>query len=208
MSRGPCPLSVFDTFHSILREPRHICLLDGGTGEELFRRGVPDDRKTWSATAVVNPRYHEILREVHRSYINAGARFITTNSYGITPGVGFSESDIKKYVKDAGRIAREAVTSSSSATLVCGSLGPLVESYRPDKIMTEAEGSRIYGVMIQELNPNVDLILAETMSSFEEASQAVLAVANVKPSLPMMISFHLGPSGDLRTGESANSAGT
>ena len=39
-------------------------LLDGGTGEELFLRGVPDDRKIWSATAIVHEKYHSIV-ELH-----------------------------------------------------------------------------------------------------------------------------------------------
>jgi hypothetical protein len=43
-----------------------IILLDGGTGEELFRRGVPDDRQIWSAKAVVDSQYHNILKEVHK----------------------------------------------------------------------------------------------------------------------------------------------
>ena len=38
-------------------------LLDGGTGEELFLRGVPDDRKIWSATAIVHEKYHSIVEE-------------------------------------------------------------------------------------------------------------------------------------------------
>ena len=64
--------------------PNETLLLDGGTGEKLFLRGVKDDRKIWSATAIVNKEYHGILEEVHRSFIDAGSQAITTNSYGIT----------------------------------------------------------------------------------------------------------------------------
>lgn len=63
---------------------RRIMLLDGGTGEELFRNGVPDDRKIWSATAVVHSQYHSKLKQVHESYFKAGSNAVTTNSYGIT----------------------------------------------------------------------------------------------------------------------------
>ena len=41
-------------------------ILDGGTGEELFLRGVPDDRKIWSAKAVVDSQYHSVLQESPR----------------------------------------------------------------------------------------------------------------------------------------------
>ena len=60
-----------------------VMILDGGTGEELFLRGVPDDRKIWSAKAVVDATYHQALRDVHRSFIEAGSDAVTTNSYGI-----------------------------------------------------------------------------------------------------------------------------
>ena len=42
-----------------------VLLLDGGTGEELLRRGMPDDRTTWSALAVSDPHYHTLLKDVH-----------------------------------------------------------------------------------------------------------------------------------------------
>ena len=56
-------------------------LLDGGTGRELRRRGVPILDTIWSANAlVVAP---QAVREVHCDYIAAGADVITTNTYGI-----------------------------------------------------------------------------------------------------------------------------
>jgi len=58
-----------DALNSLSTAPNEnqaIFLLDGGTGEELFRRGMPDDRKTWSAKAVVEPKYHKVLKDVHK----------------------------------------------------------------------------------------------------------------------------------------------
>lgn len=62
-------------------------LLDGGSGEELFVRGLPDDRKHWSALAIIEPRYHPLLKAVHKSFIDVGANYITTGNYAIVPGV-------------------------------------------------------------------------------------------------------------------------
>ena len=47
-------------------------LLDGGTGEELFRRGVPDDRQLWSVTALVHDEYHAVLHDVHTAFLQSG----------------------------------------------------------------------------------------------------------------------------------------
>lgn len=62
------------------KHARKVLILDGGTREELFRRGVPVDRKIWSATAVVKSEYHSTLQQVHQSFVQAGADAITTNS--------------------------------------------------------------------------------------------------------------------------------
>ena len=76
--------TICDAFVGFHTEPhlQRVLFLDGGTGEELFRRGVPDDRAIWSATAVVHDIHHETLRGVHRSYVEAGSTMITANSYG------------------------------------------------------------------------------------------------------------------------------
>lgn len=185
-----------------------LFLLDGGTGEELFRQGMPDDRKIWSAAAVVKPQYHAILKKVHRSFLQAGSQGITTNSYGIVPVAGFSDEQIEKYVAEAGRLARESVSDSSSSpgALVFGSLGPLQDSYRPDLILPHAEGVRIYSIMVAALQPHVDCFLAETMSSYEESIQAVEAVAAATTCLPVLVSYTLNSQGALRSGESASDA--
>ena len=74
-----------------------------------FKRGVPDDRKIWSATAIVNEKYHDVLKEVHTSFLDAGSMAVTTNSYGIIPGVGFNLEEIKQYTSISGKIARDCV---------------------------------------------------------------------------------------------------
>ena len=198
--------------------PTATLLLDGGTGEELFKRGVPDDRKIWSATAIVNDQYHSVVEDVHRSFIKAGSQAITTNSYGITPGVGFTDGDeVKRLVGIAGSIARRAVSTSPSldpSALVLGSLGPLVESYRPDLIMNHDAGVVAYQHAIDGLYPYIDVYLAETMSCAEEACQAIDAISIFysglhDPSLtkhPLLVSFSLNQDGNLRDGETVVSA--
>jgi S-methylmethionine-dependent homocysteine/selenocysteine methylase len=183
--------------------------LDGGTGEELIRRGVPDDRKIWSATALVHPQYHDTLKSVHKSFLAAGADAVTTNSYGVTPGVGFTLDEIAQYCATASRIARDAVTEHATAAratsttteedrLVFGSLGPLLESYRADKILEHGKGVAVYTRMAQAMAGSVDAFLAETLSSVEESMQAVQAIGDLPKSLrhPVMISYSLDENGN------------
>ncbi len=200
------------------QSPTETLLLDGGTGEELFIRGVPDDRKIWSANAIVNEQYHSVVEDVHRSFLMAGSQAITTNSYGISPGVGFTDGEeVKRLVGIAGYIARRAVTVSSSchpSALVLGSLGPLVESYRPDLIMNHADGVVAYKYAVQGLYPHIDVYLIETMSCVEETFQAIEAISIFyscfhDPSLtkhPILVSFSLNQAGNLRDGEAVVTA--
>ena len=63
-------------------EADHIILLDGGTGTELQRRGVPMDEATWSGAGMHT--HARVVREVHEDYIRAGAEVIVTNTFATT----------------------------------------------------------------------------------------------------------------------------
>ncbi|KAL4106048.1 hypothetical protein PRIC1_004102 [Phytophthora ramorum] len=195
------------------KAPR-VMLLDGGTGEELFARGLPDDRRIWSAAALVHEKRHALLWEVHTAFLDAGADCITCNNYGVTPGVGFSDEEIVRYTVVAGRIAREAcdqwtetsVDTTRPKPKVYGSLPPLLESYRADKVPEINEGVRLYAMIAAALKPFVDGYLAETLSSIQEAKMVLLGVQEAwsgdggKPA-GVMVSFTLNSHGYLRSGE-------
>jgi homocysteine S-methyltransferase len=56
-----------------------IVILDGGTGTELERRGVPMDPEAWCGPA--NLAHLDTLEAIHRDYIAAGADIVTANTY-------------------------------------------------------------------------------------------------------------------------------
>jgi S-methylmethionine-dependent homocysteine/selenocysteine methylase len=56
-----------------------IIILDGGTGTDIQRRGVPMNSDTWSAEA--NITHPEIVRAVHEDYIAAGADIVIANTF-------------------------------------------------------------------------------------------------------------------------------
>ncbi|GIT64121.1 MAG: hypothetical protein Ct9H300mP22_5210 [Gammaproteobacteria bacterium] len=62
----------------------NVTLLDAGMGKTLSMKGVDIPPTIWSANAlIVAP---EVVKEVHKENIAAGANIITTNSYGIIRG--------------------------------------------------------------------------------------------------------------------------
>jgi S-methylmethionine-dependent homocysteine/selenocysteine methylase len=171
-------------FERLRATPKSVFWLDGGTGEELFKNGVSNDREIWSAIALVKPEYHHILQRVHQSFVEAGSRAVTTNSYGVIPGVGFSEEEIEKYCQIAGELAKDAVGDNA---LVLGSLPPLIESYRADLIMNHGDGVRVYRKMAVALLPYVDAFLTETISCAEESFQVIEAVHDLGK--PLLVSY-------------------
>jgi S-methylmethionine-dependent homocysteine/selenocysteine methylase len=86
-----------------------IVILDGGTGTEIQRRGVPMSVDTWSAEA--NLTHPEIVRAVHEDYIAAGAEIIIANSFA-TSTLLFNhlgrDDEVAKLDAAAVAIAKEA----------------------------------------------------------------------------------------------------
>ena len=61
---------------------RGTLVLDGATGSELRRRGMPLDPLVWSALAPLT--HYELLRAIHSDYIAAGADVVTTSTFATT----------------------------------------------------------------------------------------------------------------------------
>ncbi len=71
-------MSLYERIEEKL-ETGQIIILDGGTGTDIQRRGVPMNSDTWSAEA--NITHPEIVRAVHEDYIAAGADIIIANTF-------------------------------------------------------------------------------------------------------------------------------
>jgi S-methylmethionine-dependent homocysteine/selenocysteine methylase len=182
-------------------------LLDGGTGRELRRRGVPILDTIWSANALVVAPH--TVREVHLDYIAAGADVITTNTYGIIRSELAKEGIEERYAelnRMAGDLARQAREEGGREIAIAGSLPPLRGSYRPDLVGPLAEILPQYREQVELLAPHVDVFLCETMSSAAEGFAAATAAA--ESGKPVWVSWTLAEdhSGNLRSGESVTQA--
>ena len=88
-------------------------ILDGGIGTELERLGAPMDHEAWCAVALES--HPELVRDVHRSYIDAGADIITVNTYAATRHAltnGGMEKNFTSWNKLAVQLARETLDAS------------------------------------------------------------------------------------------------
>lgn len=185
--------------------------MDGGMGREPIRRGAAVRSGLWSAKALIDAPW--VVVEVHRDFIAAGARIITTNSYSCVPSYLGKTGEAHRYGELAalsGQLAREAADGSGKSVLVAGSLPPLEESYRPDLVIDDSEARPIYAALARALRPHVDLFLCETMSCIREsrnAAEAALVAGSVRD-LPVYVSWTLDeePGTGLRSGEGIRDA--
>ncbi|WP_062228139.1 homocysteine S-methyltransferase family protein [Aureimonas frigidaquae] len=186
-----------------------ITILDGGMGRELERVGAPFRQPEWSALALMEAP--ETVAEVHAAYVAAGANVITTNSYALVPfhiGQERFDRDAERLADLAGQLARGAADAGQGVR-VAGSLPPVFGSYQPE--LFEPELARHYlSVLVRGLAPHVDLWLAETQSSLEEAEAAADATRHTGK--PLWLSFTLRDDEDdlpvpqLRSGEAVTEA--
>ncbi|MEB0174052.1 homocysteine S-methyltransferase family protein, partial [Undibacterium sp. CCC1.1] len=178
-------------------------ILDGGMGRELLKIGAPFRQPEWSALALMEgPQY---VRQVHDAYIAAGAALITTNSYALVPfhlGEEVFTARAGELASLAGRIGREAIgaaigaanaAANAAGTIqLAGSLPPPFGSYRPD-LFNPTDAARILNPLVAGLAPFVDVWLAETQGSTQEA-WAIKAAIDQVSARPFWLSFTLEDS--------------
>ena len=152
-----------------------ITLLDGSIGQELVRRAGDRPTPLWSTQAMID--HPELPTAVHLDYFAAGATVASTNTYAALPdrlALAALEDRFEELVDIAVTAARRA-RAAHSAGRIAGVLGPLKGSYRPDLCPPAAEAAEHYAPLVDRLAPQVDLLLAETMCSVDQADGVLRA---------------------------------
>lgn len=153
-------------------------ILDGGMGQELYRRGIKKDNGLWSANALMSDP--DTVRDVHVEFIQAGARVITTNTYSSNPfrlkreNIGDQFDALNDRACALAQEAREK--AGIEGVRIAGCLPPLYASFRPDIRHPFEDMLSEYRRIVEKLAPHVDLFLAETMTSPKEALAAATAI--------------------------------
>ncbi len=164
-------------------ETNDILLRDGATGTELDRRGGDIGLPLWSARAIIDAP--EVLGEVHRAYLDAGAGAVTTNTFRTharSLAKAGMESQAGALTHQAVAIARQACHDSNADALVLGSVAPLEDCYSPDRCPDRSTCRREHELLIGDLvDAQVDLVLIETMCTARESLAAAQAAEAITP---------------------------
>ena len=199
--------------------------LDGAMGtqiqkfnltEEDFRQGLPiaPTRDVKGDNECLNLTRPDVIRSIHRSYVEAGADIIETNSFGanalvqqdyglssIAPGMALA----------AARLAREAADAAPRKVWVAGNMGPgskslsLVSDFaRPEwRPYSFDEVAEAYAGQASALiEGGVDLIIIETCFDALNAKAALYGVHKARPGFPVIVSVSVSGGGRVLTGQS------
>jgi homocysteine S-methyltransferase len=149
---------------------------DGAMGTMLYGKGIYINR-CFDELNVASP---DLVRDVHRGYVEAGADFIETNTYGanafkLEPH-GLAER-LEEINRKGVEIAREA---AGTRALVAGSIGPLGIQIEPIGRLAYSEARDAFRKQARALEEEgVDLFVIETIRRLEEMREAIRAVREV-----------------------------
>lgn len=179
---------------------KELLFFDGGMGTELQNMGLQPGElpETW------NVSHPEMVRQIHRNYIEAGSDILLTNTFGANP-LKFQDENMSletvvteavQHVKEAAKLANTQGRKIYTA-LDVGSTGKLLKPMGDLEFETAYEA--FSEVMRYGEKAGADLIHIETMSDTYELKAAILA-AKESTSLPVFVTVIFDDNGRLLTG--------
>jgi 5-methyltetrahydrofolate--homocysteine methyltransferase len=195
------PASVEAVLRELLAE--RILVLDGAWGTMLQRQGLEDadyrgerfrdhPRDVKGDPDLLNLTRPDVVLDVHRAYLNAGADITTTNTFTATT-IGQADYGLEDAVYDlnieGARLARQAADERDDGPhFVAGSVGPLNQTLSLSPKVDDPAYRRITFDQVREsyagqirglLDGGVDLLLVETIFDTLNAKAAIVAARDV-----------------------------
>ena len=180
---------------------RKTRILDGGMGQELLARGMKSNSTLWSANAILDENYHQLVLDTHIDFIKAGAEIIVTTTFA-TRQKRLKENNLSdkfEYLNQkAGEIAQEA-KKKFPKTYVAGGIPPQNLTYEADD-RDEAEIIENFNNQAKALNPYIDFFYFDVWSSIKEVKCGIDAIKEFKK--PYLVGLHISEGTTLPSGES------
>ena len=182
------------------RKKRYV--LDGGMGTMLQSAGMSPEETT-TEFGLAHP---EILTQIHKKYIEAGAGIVYASTFGTNR---FKKKEIGECtLQEAVRIqvqaavkAKEIMAAQGREVAVAIDLGPLGELLEPMGTLSFEDAYDAFREVIQAGCDLADLIVIETMTDLYEVKAAVLA-AKETCDLPVVVTMTFEENGRTFTGVS------
>jgi 5-methyltetrahydrofolate--homocysteine methyltransferase len=164
---------------------------DGAMGTMLFERGLVPGEPPESVT-LSRP---DVLEEIARLYVDAGADLVETNTFGGSPlklALHGLDARVDTVNREAVLAARRGVAGRAYVVGACGPSGRLLEPYGDVKPETMEESFRRQ--MAALVGAGVDAVCVETMTDLAEARLAVRAAKEAASTLPVFATMTFDPT--------------
>ena len=177
-----------------------VRILDGGMGQELLARGMKPNSTLWSANAILDENYHQLVLDTHVDFIKAGAEIIVTTTFATRQKRLKENNLIDKFEylnQKAGEIA-QAAKKKFPNIYIAGGIPPQNLTYEADD-RDEFEIIENFNSQAKALNPYIDFFYFDVWSSIKEVKCGIEAVKEFKK--PYLVGLHISegttlPSGD------------
>ena len=167
---------------------------DGGMGTMLQKRGL----KAGELPELWNINHSDIIEDIHRQYLDAGANIITTNTFGVNC---LKHSNYEELIKAAVTCANKA-RNGYKDSFIAFDIGPIGRFIEPMGELSFDDAVEIFAKNIRVANGlDVDLIIIETMTDAYETKAAIVA-AKENSNLPIFVTNVYDENGKMLTGGS------
>src|SRR6185503_3417327 len=181
-------------------------LADGAMGTMLFAPGLQfgDPPEAW------NVSHPEVVRRIHRGYLDAGSRIVMTNTFGgnrLRLRLHGLDPRVTELNRTAAILLRTEVDAAGGHALVAGDIGPSGEIMAPLGTLSEDEATDVFAEQAAALIAGgVDLIWIETMSHLSEITAAIRGARRASPTIPVIATMTFDTRGHTMMGVSPEAA--
>ena len=181
-------------------------IADGAMGTMLFANGLMfgDPPEVWNLTKP------EVVRRIHRGYLDAGSQILMTNTFGANRmrlSLHGLQDRVAELNQTAAILLRSEVDAAGGHALVAGDIGPSGAILAPTGTLDYDEAVDIFAEQAAALVAgDVDLIWIETMSDLKEIKAAIEGVRRVSPGIALIATMTFDTRGHTMMGVSPEQA--
>ena len=178
-----------------------VRILDGGMGQHLLAKGLKPKGSLWSATALIDKKYHQLVVDAHLDFIKSGAEVIITNNFSARR-VRMAQNNVEEHFnyanEKAGELALKAKEISKKNILIAGSLPAQNNTYVLDQRDRKIIEKGFYD-QAKLIKPFVDFYYLDVLTGSKECELAINVTE--KLNLPVLVGLHVRKNGKLPSNE-------
>lgn len=170
-------------------------LTDGSFGTYYAQRYQTDE-----ICEAANMKYPERVLEIHRAYIESGAKLIRTNTFAANKvGLGLDNEAVKKNIRKAAELAKQAAKSQEKEIYIAGDIGPIPNDGSMDAEEMALQYEEIVHTFLEE---GIKILTFETFADMDNILPLIKKI-KVQQELFVMLQFSVNQFGYSNSGLSA-----